>query len=112
MKMAGGITKQQVKALLGQQVVARMKDGSAVSGKLVKIKGGTLVLQGAKEKTGKTVKTKAFLPLVLFDVAAIGAGTGFGPYGYGGYDGYGFGPYGYGGFPGYPGPGFGGPFFF
>lgn len=96
------ISRQQVKKLIGQQVYAIKKDGARVSGKLVRIKGDRLYLQSSK---GKSVRTKAILPLVLFDLLAIGTS----PFGFGfGGPGYGYGGYGYGGFGG----GFGYPGFF
>lgn len=96
------IQKQDVRKLIGKEVVAVRKDGTAVSGKLVRIKGNTLHLA---PKKGKVVQTKAIIPLVLFDLLAIGSA----PYAYGGYGlggGYGYG-YGYGGYP-YGGYGLGG----
>ncbi|MBW7455752.1 hypothetical protein ACFOLF_28330 [Paenibacillus sepulcri] len=87
------VSREQARKLCGKQVYALKKDGSMVSGKLVQIKGNRLII--AQEK-GKNVKTKAFLPLVLFDLLAIGTE----PFGFGG--GFGFGPFG----------GFGDPFFF
>ncbi|MCI3925183.1 hypothetical protein MO973_33730 [Paenibacillus sp. TRM 82003] len=98
------VTAKQVKSLIGRQVVAQRRDGSVVAGKLVKIKGDRLILESSK---GKSVRTKALLPLLLYDLAAVGtapyAGAGFGGYGYGGYPGYGaYGAYGaYGGLGGY-----------
>lgn len=63
-----------------------------MSGKLIRISGNRLVLEQPK---GKKVKTKAIIPLVLFDLLAIGTA----PYAYGGYP-YGvYGGYGYGGYP-------------
>ncbi|MCC3374974.1 hypothetical protein [Cohnella sp. REN36] len=79
------VTHKQAKPLVGRQVYALRKDGSVVSGKLVQIRGNVLVLQQPK---GKKVQTKAILPLVLFDVLAIGT-TPF--WGFGGGWGYGFG---------------------
>ncbi len=85
----------KAKSLVGRSVALKMKDGSTVSGALVRISGDRLYVSTAASVAGGTrksgsVRTKALLPLLLFDVAAIGAG----PYG-GGYGGYGgFGPYG------------------
>ncbi|MNH93303.1 hypothetical protein D3C73_459020 [compost metagenome] len=97
--MVTKIRKQDVRKLVGKDIVALRKDGTAVSGKLVSIKGDTLQLA---PKKGKSVQTKAIIPLVLFDLLAVGTS----PYAYGGYGGYG--GYGYGGYPGgYPYGGFG-----
>ncbi len=87
------VTKKQAYKLIGQQVYALKKDGSVASGKLLSIKGTRVIL--VQEK-GKHVRTKAILPLALFDLLAIGTspfvgGFGYSPYGYG---------YGY-GYPGY-----------
>lgn len=106
--MAKHVRLEDAKKLIGKQVYCLKKDGSVASGKLVRISGGRLHLAQPK---GKSVRTKAVIPLVLFDLLAIGTapyayGGGYG-YGYGGYPGYGggfgggFGPYG-GGFGGYP----------
>lgn len=95
--MKAGVNKSEVKKLIGKKVVAYKKDGAIVSGKLVKISGNRLYVQ---PDSGKKVRTKAILPLVLFDLLAIGtAPYGYG-YGYGssyGYPKYGYG-YGYGGY--------------
>lgn len=82
-----------------------------MTGKLIRISGNRLILQRI---SGKKVQTKALIPLVLFDLLAIGTA----PYGYGGGYGYGGAPYGggygyghgpvpgpYGGYG--PGPGYG-----
>ncbi|KAA9008473.1 hypothetical protein F4V43_00905 [Paenibacillus spiritus] len=90
--MAHPVTKQQVRQLIGKHIVAVTKDGTRVAGKLVRISGNRLVL---KPSPGKKVQTKALIPLVLFDLLAVGVS----PYAYG-YGGYG---HGYG-----PGPGYGG----
>jgi hypothetical protein len=92
------IRKEHVKKLIGQEIYALKKDGSTVTGKLVRIQGNTLILTPKKVKG---VQTKAIIPLVLFDLLAIGTspfafGGGFGGYGGFGYGGYG----GYGGFGG------------
>ncbi|MFC5401599.1 hypothetical protein [Cohnella soli] len=86
------ITRSQVNQLVGKEIKAMRKDGSIVSGKLVRIQGNRLIVEPAK---GKKVQTKAIIPLVLFDLLAVGTiddGFGWG----GGYDGYGYGG-GYGG---------------
>lgn len=85
-----GVTKAQASKLIGKRIYALHKNGSVVSGKLIRISGNRLVLEQSK---GKKVKTKAIIPLVLFDLLAIGTA----PYAFGGYGGYGFGgyPYGY-----------------
>ena len=85
------VKKEQVRKLVGQTVYALKKDGTVVSGKLVGIRGARVLIEQPKGKA----RVKAILPLVLFDLLAIGTG----PYAYGGF--YGPGPY-YGGF-GYPG---------
>lgn len=88
------VTKSQVRSLVGKSVYVVRKDRTVVSGKLVAISGNRLMIA---RPAGKKVKTSAILPLVLFDVLAIGTapfayGGGFG--GYGGIGGY---PYGGGG---------------
>lgn len=80
------VTRAQAQKLVGKNVYAVRKDGSVVSGKLVRISGNKLMLEQPK---GKNVRTKAILPLVLFDLLAIGTV----PFGFGGGFG-GFGPYG------------------
>lgn len=95
------VTKNQVQKLIGQHVDVVRKDGSRVSGKLLRISGNQLVFE---KESGKKVQTKALIPLVLFDLLAIGL-TQQQPYGYGspyggcggngGCGGYGYGnPYG------------------
>ncbi|CAH0122032.1 MULTISPECIES: hypothetical protein [unclassified Paenibacillus] len=85
--MKNSVTKSQAQKLLGKQIYAVRKDGTVVSGKLVRISGNQLILQ---KKSDKKAQTKAIIPLVLFDLLAIGTG----PYGYG----YPYGGY-YGGYP-------------
>ncbi len=80
------VTRAQARKLIGRNVYAVRKDGSVISGKLVRISGNRLMLEAPR---GKTVRTKAIIPLVLFDLLAIGtvpfAGFGgFGPFGFGG----------------------------
>ncbi|MWV44214.1 hypothetical protein GRF59_11280 [Paenibacillus sp. HJL G12] len=111
--MQQSVTRKQAQKLIGQHIVAVKKDGNLVTGKLVRISGNRLILQRSK---GKKVQTKAIIPLVLFDLLAIGTAPFAGGF-YGGGFGYGPGPgpgpyggvpgYGPGGYPGgYPG-GFG-----
>jgi hypothetical protein len=104
--MTKPVTKKQVMRLVGKQIIAVKKDGTQVTGKLLRVSGNRLILQRV---SGKKVQTKAIIPLVLFDLLAIGTapyafGGGYGggaPYGGG--PGYGnpYGGYGYGGTP-YP----------
>ncbi|MGG4481359.1 hypothetical protein [Paenibacillus illinoisensis] len=106
------VTRREALKFVGKNIVAVKKDGTRVTGKLLKVSGNKLVL---KRVNGKKARTKAILPLVLFDLLAIatlpyayGPGPGYGGPGYGG---PGYGP-GYGPGPkpgpGYgPGPGFG-----
>jgi hypothetical protein len=88
--MQAVVRKEDVKKLVGQDVLALKRDGSLVSGKLVRLSGNQLIIRSK----GKDAKTSAVLPLALFDLLAIGTA----PYAYGGF---------YGGFPGafygYPG---------
>jgi len=84
-------TDRQASRLIGKQVYAVRKDGSVATGKLVRIQGDRMILQPTDK--GKKVRTKAIIPLVLFDLLAIGTapiafggcggGPGFGaPFGY------------------------------
>ncbi|SFS48450.1 hypothetical protein [Paenibacillus sp. BC26] len=108
------VTKEQVQKMVGKTVYAVRKDGSVVTGKLVRAHQNQLQLMPLNN--GKEVQTRAIIALVLFDLLAIGLfagggfgwGGGFGGPGYGpGFGGPGFGGPGYG--PGFGGPGFGGP---
>lgn len=104
--MSQPVTKKQVMRLIGKNIVALKKDGTKVSGKLLRISGNRLILQRV---SGKKVQTKALIPLVLFDLLAVGTspyaygGYGYGGAPYGGGCGYGGGGYGYGCNPGYAG---------
>ncbi|MNC28492.1 hypothetical protein D3C75_766970 [compost metagenome] len=93
--MAQPVTKKQVMKLVGKNILAVKKDGTKVSGKLLRVSGNRLVLQRI---SGKKVQTKALIPLVLFDLLAVGTA----PYAYGGGYGYGGVPGPYGGYG--PGP--------
>lgn len=99
--MKQAVTRKQVEKLVGKVIFATRKDGSQVSGKLIRISGNRLVLQPNRKKK---VNTKAIIPLVLFDLLAVG--TAPYAYGYNGYGpGYGYGPATYAG-GGYPGSGY------
>jgi hypothetical protein len=92
------VKRQDVKKLIGKPIYAVKKDGAVVTGLLKSLNGNRLVLERPK---GKGVSTKAVIPLVLFDLLAIGTYGGYGGgFGYGGYGGYGYGGYPYGGYPG------------
>ncbi|WP_411829461.1 hypothetical protein [Paenibacillus alginolyticus] len=99
--MTSKIRKDDVRKLVGKNIVALKKDGTQVTGKLVRISGNTLIVAPQK---GKKVQVKAIIPLVLFDLLAIGTS----PFAFGGFDGFGFGGFGGfgGGFGGFGGPGF------
>jgi len=104
----GNVSKQQVRKLVGKSIYAVLPDGSVVTGKLVRVHNNKLIVAPINKDKGKVVQTKAILPLVLFDLLAIGTlpffGGGFGggccnnnfnkccgggfDGGYGGYDGY------------------------
>ncbi|MGG1635192.1 hypothetical protein MHH56_07710 [Paenibacillus sp. FSL K6-3182] len=114
------VSKQQVRKLVGKSIYAVRPDGSVVTGKLVRVHQNKLIVAPLEKDKGKLVQTKAILPLVLFDLLAIGTlplwGGGFGG-GYGGgnccnnnFNQYGNGNYGgYGGNAGYNGnAGYGG----
>lgn len=92
--MASKIRKEDVRKLIGKDIFAVKKDGTQVTGKLVRISGNKLIVA---PENGKKVQIKAIVPLVLFDLLAIGTS----PFAFGG-----FGP----GFGGGFGPGFGGGF--
>jgi hypothetical protein len=84
------VSRSQAQALVGQRICALKRDGSVVHGRLVRIRGDELILEPLDGKA----RTKAILPLALFDLLAIGtlpfAGFGFGGFGfpYGGFGGF------------------------
>ncbi|MCR2802384.1 hypothetical protein [Paenibacillus soyae] len=110
------VSRSQARKLVGKSIYAMRRDGSVVTGKLVKVRGDRLYLASNKRSKGKKAKTSFWiLPLVLFDLLAIGTlpfwGGGWGG-GYGGCGcgvptcggcGYGGGYGGYGPNGGYPG---------
>lgn len=51
--MAHPVTKQQVIKLIGKHIVAVKKDGSKVTGKLIRISGNRLILQRISGKKYK-----------------------------------------------------------
>lgn len=85
------VSKQQVRKLVGKSIYAVRPDGSVVTGKLVRVHQNKLIVAPLKQDKGKVVQTKAILPLVLFDLLAIGTlpflGGGFGGGFGGGYGG-------------------------
>lgn len=89
------IRKEEVQNLLGKHVYAVKNDGTVVEGKLLRVSNSHLFIAPKKDKKART---SALMPLVLFDLLAIGtAPYAYGPYGYGGGFGYGgYGGYGYG----------------
>lgn len=103
------------KKLIGRNIYAVNKKGVVITGKLLKISGTTLYVQ-VKRRSGsrKKVQTSAILPLVLFDLLAVGGASPYGygasPFGFGGGFGPGLGPAGFGGYPagygGVPGAGY------
>jgi len=96
--MRSSVTAQHARKLVGQPIYAVRKDGGIVTGKLVRVSGNRLYVR--PEVKGKPVRTKAILPLVLFDLLAIGTAPYAYGYGYGGYGGYGYPYVGY-GYPGF-----------
>jgi hypothetical protein len=78
------VNRSQAKELIGKQIYAVRRDGSLVQGILTDVNGNELII---KPSDGK-VRTKAFIPLVLFDLLAIGTAPFYGGYGYGGFYGY------------------------
>lgn len=88
-------TAENLRRLRGKQVVAVRKDGTRIAGRLVRVNN-----RYALRPNRKGAHTKAFIPLVLFDLLAIEEG----PYAYSPYSPYQnpyyYGSYGpYGGYP-------------
>ena len=72
------ISKQQISKYRGKKIYAVKKDGTVVTGTLAQIQGNRLIF---KPEKGKNVQTKALIPLVLFDLLAVGLYSGYGGYG-------------------------------
>ncbi|MEC0092835.1 hypothetical protein [Paenibacillus macquariensis] len=83
--MKHSVTKAQARRWIGKNIVATKKDGTLVSGKLLRISGNRLIMQ---RNSRNKVQTKAIIPLVLFDLLAIGTAPYVtGGFGYGGFGG-------------------------
>jgi hypothetical protein len=90
--MPSAVRRQDVQKLVGKRIYAVRKNGTVVTGLLKKLKGNELIVQLPRNKA----RTSFFIPLVLYDLLAIGT---YGSGGYGGYGPYGYSPYKFG--PGY-----------
>lgn len=94
----GTVSSEDARKLIGKSIYAVRKDGTTVSGKLVRVSHNKLELEQIRTvDNGKVVQARAFLlPLILFDLLVIGLvpffGGGFGG-GKGGYCGCGCGGY-------------------
>lgn len=91
------VTREAAVKLVGKQIYAVRKDGSMVTGKLLKLSDNKIIVEQASQPGKKT--RGLIIPLVLFDLLAIGLVSAQQPYG--GFGGYGGGccgaPYGGGG---------------
>lgn len=66
------VSPMYAQQFVGQNIQALARDGSVVTGRLVKVDNGVMYLQPIQtEDAGKTVRTKAVIPLVLFNLLAI-----------------------------------------
>ncbi|GFN31085.1 hypothetical protein [Paenibacillus xylaniclasticus] len=101
------VSEQEVRKLIGQTIYATRRDGSVVVGRLMRVEDNKIYVETVGNSGG--VQTRAILPLILFDLLAIGLFTGGGwgwggggkccpPYGGGYGGGPGYGPYGGGGY--------------
>lgn len=104
------ITRAQAGQFIGREIYVLKRNGSAVHGKLTGLQGDKLMMAPIRGKA----QIRAFLPLALFDVLAIGTAPfagfgggfgGFGGVGVGAFAGFGVGAGFGGGFGGF-GPGF------
>jgi len=87
------VALSDARKLVGKHIYALDKRGRVVSGKLVSIKGHSLYVRPANAKG--QARTKAIIPLVLFDLLAIGTSPfsfGFSPFGFNP-SGFGFSPF-------------------
>lgn len=62
--MASQIRKSDVRKLVGKQIVALKKDGTSVSGKLVRISGNTLIVAPQKGKRFKLKRLSLWYCLI------------------------------------------------
>lgn len=76
------VSRSQAKELIGKHIYALRRDGRIVQGKLVRVRENELIIEPSDGKA----RTSAILPLVLFDLLAIGT-VPFGGFGYG-FDGF------------------------
>lgn len=88
------ITREAAVRLVGKHIYAVRKDGSMVTGKLLKLVDNKIIVEQTSQPGQKT--RGLIIPLVLFDLLAIGLVSAQ-PYGFGGYGGGCCPPYGGGG---------------
>ncbi|RAP77254.1 50S ribosomal protein L33 [Paenibacillus montanisoli] len=82
------VSQKQISKYYGKKIYAVKKDGSIVTGTVTQIQGNRVILTQVTQEKGKTVKSKFLIPLLLFDLLAIGLFSGFGGFGgFGGFDG-------------------------
>lgn len=79
------VSKKQISKYYGKKIYAVKKDGTIVTGTVTQIRGNRVILTQYRQGKGKTVKAKFLIPLLLFDLLAIGLFAGFG--GVGGFGG-------------------------
>ncbi|WP_308634041.1 hypothetical protein [Paenibacillus silvisoli] len=81
------VSKKQLSKYYGKKIYVVKKDGSVVTGTLTQVQGNRVVLTQFTQENGKA-KAKFLIPLLLFDLLAIGLFAGFGGFGaFGGFDG-------------------------
>ncbi|AZN41423.1 50S ribosomal protein L33 [Paenibacillus albus] len=82
------VSNKQISKYYGKKIYALKKDGTVVTGILTQVQGNRVILTQFRQVEGKTVKAKFLIPLLLFDLLAIGLFAGFGGFGgFGGFDG-------------------------